>query len=271
MKPRNVIKEENRWNYEVGVRDLKTVDKNGQILERQKATVDDSTGEILGIVSPYYKLVQNKTLFDVMQDIGKNLDLNLQNIFVCKNRSVTIFRYAFSDKKNITIENSQEKNDIISFGVELINSFDSRWGSSKFRAFAERLVCLNGMTLPKDIASFSFSSLKTGFDGNIIERELTTRITPIIETANIWNKWAEVFPDRIKVGEFISGNLGKEASKVILEKYDNGKDKTIWGLYNLLTYYISHEIISENLENLRFKQYTLERICDKFYDIDRGF
>jgi hypothetical protein len=263
-----VILNEQEWNYEVAIKDLKTVDDNGQILGRQKATVDVSTGSILGVVSPYYNLVQNKTLFDTMKEIGEDLDLNIQSISVCKNRSMTILKYGFGEKNNKEVEGSTEKNDKIKFGIEVINSFDSRYGSSKFRAFAERLVCLNGMTLPRDIASFSFSSLKGGFNRNRFQAELTNRVTPIVNTANIWSTWTKITPSRIKVGEFISGNLGKGASELILGKYDAGSDKSIWSLYNLITYYITHELEVDNPRDLRYRQYGLERVADKFYTED---
>jgi len=267
MENKNILTNEKEWNYEVSLTDLKTVDNFGRILGSKKATVDKETGSILGIVSPYYKIVQNKTLFDVMQEIGQELDLTLNNINVCKNKSVTIFKYGFGEKNNTSVKSS-EPNDRISFGVEFINSFDSRWGSSKFRAFANRLICLNGMTLPREIAQFSFSSLKEGFSGGRIQQELTNRISPLVATSNIWNSWAQVTPSRIKVGEFISGNLGKTASENILKRYDSSTDKTLWGLYNLVTYFITHEVETDNPKDLRFRQYNMERLCDKFYEVD---
>lgn len=256
----NRLKEE-EWDYEVEVTDLKTVDTFGRILGSKKATVDTSTGDILGVVSPYYKLYQNKTLFDTMKEIGDQLNLSLNAITVCRNRGATIFQYKFGDAQNKIVSTSLEPNDKIQFGIELINSFDSRWGSTRFRAFAKRLVCLNGMVVPRDIANFSLK----GMNPHLIENELTKRITPICNTVNIWETWTKIIPSRIKVGEFISGNLSKEASKVMLEKYDTNVDKSIWGLYNLITFYISHEITTENPSNLRFRQYQLENVASKLY------
>jgi hypothetical protein len=264
---KGVITNESEWNYEVGLTDLKTVDSFGRILQTKKATIDIYSGDILGVVSPYYKVVQNKTLFDVMQAVGSTFDLSLKSVTVCKNKGVTIFKYGFGEKNNKLISTSKEVNDLVSFGIEAINSFDSRWGGSKFRAFALRLSCINGMTLPREVASFAFSSLKD-FGLERINHELTERIAPICNTAQIWEGWAKVIPSRIKVGEFISSNLSKSASEVILEKYDGGKDQSIWGLYNLVTYYISHDVVTDNPKDLRFRQYSLEKVADRFYTED---
>lgn len=259
--------ERNDWDYEVALKELETVGENSQLYPNKKATVDVGTGGILGIVSPSYRLIQNKTIFELMQEAGEKLDLTLNSVSVCKQKSVTIFKYGFSDNKNKVVANSAEENDVIRFGIEIINSFDSSRGSGKFRAFANRLACLNGMTVPATISTFYFSDLKN-FGRDSIQNELTKRITPICNTAEIWDKWAKIVPSRIKVGELISGNLGKGASKEILEKYDGGTDRTIWGLYNLLTYYISHEVKSTNPNDIRMRQYDLERVCNKFYEVD---
>jgi len=190
--------------------------------------------------------------------------LSLEKVTVCKQKSVTIFNYKFGESKNRVVDGSSEVNDRIRFGMDMINIFDSAKGSGRFRAYADRLSCLNGSTIPTSISTFYFSSFKS-FNKDSVKNELSKRIVPICNTAEIWSKWAKIIPDRVKVGEFISGNLGKGASKLVLEKYDNSKNRTIWDLYNLVTFYITHEVKYSNVNDVRMRQYDLERTANKFY------
>lgn len=256
---------DNRWDYHVSLTDLKTVDTFGNIVRNRKATVETETGRILGLVSPTYQPIQNKTLYDIMVEVGNKVGLTLNKVNVVKNGSGTIFRYGFGEAQSKVVSTSVEPNDKVNFGIEFINSFDSTLGSSRFQAFAERLVCLNGMIIPKEIARFSFKDLG-GMEPETVRRGLIDRIAPICNTAAIWEGWAKIIPNRVKVeGLVVGGGLGKTASKEILEQYDNGRDKSIWGLYNLITFHISHKVTSEFEGNLRLRQYALEKITGKFY------
>jgi hypothetical protein len=257
------------WNYEVSLKELQTVDVPvGKAITSRLATLDEEHGQVLGLVSSSYKLIQNKTLYDVMEEVGKDLDLKMQTIEVVKNRRATIFKYGFGDKHDKVIDLSSEANDKVKFGIEVFNSFDSVLGSGCVRFFANRLACLNGMTISKDIGKISFSSLGDRWGSNSLKEGIQSRITSVLDTAKVWNRWAQITPNRTKVGEFICGNLGKEAAKNMLEKFDTSKDKTVWGLYNILTWYITHEVRTEDPNNLRIRQWGLERVADKFYEED---
>ena len=145
------------WDYEIELVDLQATDRFGNFLRNKKAAVDTRTGEILGVVSSSYQLIQNKTIYEVMKGVGEKIDLTLNSISVVKNKSGTIFRYGFSEKINKVIEDSLEPNDVVRFGIEVINSFDSSLGSSRFQAYAERLICFNGTTLPNSVGRFYFN------------------------------------------------------------------------------------------------------------------
>jgi len=251
------------WDYNVSIRDIQVVDSEQQIVRRTKATVDDTTGEMLGLVSPRYVPIQNKTIHDVMTEIGGDLGLSLQKIDICKNKRLAIFRYTFGDNTR-TVEDSTEADDKIRFGFEAINSFDGALGGGKFRAFAERLVCINGMTVPKEVGNISFRSLGD-LSSERLKTVLQNRIEPLFSTVSTWNKWAQVSPNRNRVGEFISQNFGKKASEEMLTQYDSAKDQSLWGLYNLVTFHITHNLKTRDISSNRLGQINAERIASKFY------
>ena len=252
------------WDYEVDLTDLRTSDSFGNLIENQRAAVEKKTGEVLGLVSSRYQLIQNRELHDTMQEISEESGLALEKVDVCKNGGITIFRYGLDSKHNRIVPTKDIPEDKVRFGVELINSFDRKLGPSRFRAFAERLVCTNGMTMPRSVAQFTLKSLGD-LNPNTIQSKLAGRIGPICETASIWNQWAQVTPSRVRVGEFISEHFGKKAAKALLENYDSEIQPTLWGLYNLVTAYISHQALAKNPDDTRVKQYHLERIANKFY------
>ena len=251
------------WDYNVSIKDVQVDDPERQTVRRTKATIDDSTGEMLGLVSPRYTPIQNKTIHDVMTEIGGDLGLSLQKIDICKNKRLAIFRYTFGDKTKI-VENSTEANDKIRFGFEAINSFDGALGGGRFRAFAERLVCTNGMTVPKDVGSISFRSLGE-MESRSLKPILQNRIEPLFNTISTWNKWTQVSPNRSRVGEFINQNFGKKTTEEMLAQYDSAKDQSLWGLYNLVTFHIIHNLKTRDASSTRFGQMNAERIASKFY------
>jgi hypothetical protein len=149
----------------------------------------------------------------------------------------------------------------------LFNSFDGGLPAGGFRAFATRLVCLNGMTIPKTIGRFSFRHLGD-FNPDPLREALTSRIQPILNTANIWEDWAKFTPNRTKIGEFVSTHLGRKASEKVLVDYDKLADRSLWGLYNLLTFHSTHELKVRNVDNLRLKQWELESVINQLYTKD---
>ena len=91
------------WEYEVGVRDLKAVDKFGELLKKKRATVDVNTGDILGLVSNKYTPVQNKTVYEIMEQVASKIGLKLEGVSVVRDRAATIFRYNFGEERNAVV------------------------------------------------------------------------------------------------------------------------------------------------------------------------
>lgn len=252
------------WDYPVTVKQLETVERKDQIINNRLATVDESTGQPLGLVSTRYRLIQNKQIHDAMNSLPE-LGLELSNVGVYKNRKITTFRYNLKNSE-VIIDGSTTENDRVNFGIEIINSFDMSLGKT-VRAFAHRLVCQNGLTVPRDVGRFSLNELGN-FEQSTIREEFNRRLTPMIATVNIWKEWTKFEPSRIKVGDLLSSRLPKKISKQILDDYSAAKDKTMWGLYNLFTYYITHQAKTRNQVDLRCKQWELESIANRFYTED---
>jgi len=257
------------WDYPVEVKDLKVVDESGGnvIIRTRRAVVNANTNQVLGLVSPKFNVVPNRLIYDAVEEVKDELGLKLVSIDVCRRKSVTVFKYKLDAKHTVEVK-GLEKNDEINFGVSLINHFDRGYtGPKGGMAYAERLICTNGMMLPKVVGRFSLKDLGR-YNPDSIKNVLQERIRPMVETGKVWNDWAQLTPNRVKVGEFITTNLSKKVAAQLLKNYDEGKDRSIWGLYNLVTYYITHEVKVRNIGNLPLKQYDLQRTVGNFYTAD---
>lgn len=257
---------QNEWDYKVSTRELQVHEPDGSLLRTHLSTVDESSGEILGLVSRRYNLIQNLDLFSIMNEIKDEMGLTLHAVAVVKDKRATLFRYKFNDDKDKIVDLSSQTEDKVKFGFEIVNSFDSRLGGGRFSAFAERLVCTNGLTIPKEVGRFPFRNF-AAMTGKCIKDTLIPKLEPILETVSTWNKWAQVTPSRIRVGEFVSDNFRGKRAAALLDSYEKLADKSVWGLYNLITAYISHEAKSKVPTDLRMKQIDLEKIASKLYKV----
>jgi len=255
------------WDYKVAVKELQVNEPDGSLLTTHLSTVDEASGEILGLVSRRYQLIQNRTLYEAMDEIKGELGLTLQGASVVKDKRATLFRYNFGEDRVQTVPNSFLKEDKIKFGFEVFNSFDSKLGSGCFRAWAERLVCENGLTVPKEVGRVNFKNLGA-ITSTCIKDTLIAKIEPILATVSTWDKWAQIVPSRSRVGEFVCENFGGKRAKILLDNYDKIEDKSVWGLVNLITYHISHEAKSRVASDIRMKQWDLEKIVNKFYRVN---
>jgi len=253
------------WDFPVAIKDLKVVE--GGLVRSHKATIDEETGEVLGLVTPRFQLIQNRDINQAIEEVKDDLGLSLVGVDICRRRTVTVFDYKLTDKHSVEVGGSQEPNDVIRFGIRFINSFDGFFGNARGSAYAERLVCTNGMMVPRQVGRFSLKHLG-GFGPAGIREAIRGRIAPLVNVGHTWNDWAKMTPNRTKVGEFITGRLSKKVAEEILKNYDEGKDQSLWGLYNLVTYYITHQAKVRNPNNIVLKQMELQKTAGDFYSVD---
>lgn len=252
--------------YPVSIKDLQVTGPD-KILRSRLATIDDRSGEILGTVSPKYNLIQNADLFKALEEIKEDVGVELQDLSVVKNKRATIFRYAFNEDRLKTIPNSSTVNDKVNFRMDVINSFDSGLGSSRIVFSANRLVCSNGLVIPREVGKVSFRELAP-LTSTSIKDKLASRLEPMFEVVNTWNRWATEIPEVSKVHEFIASEFPRKRKEALLEQYDKSQDKSLWALYNILTYFCTHDLKSRVPTDIRMKQYEVDRKIAKLYKIN---
>lgn len=222
---------------------------------------DTRPSRCIGIVGNNYKIIHHD---DVLEQIENDLPLILKTrkVNFCRGGAVMFASY-FTDKiKQVSIR----KGDIVRFGIEVINSYDESLPLS-FRFIAERLVCNNGMVIPK---SFCSLNVRHTNKANIVNaRDKFMEKLPLIsQTISKWRKWLNIKPSEEQVDIYLEIYFNQKIAQCIKGHYLAGKSLNLWGLFNAVTFYISHEleVRKGNEENLRLRQFSFNRTSvEKFY------
>jgi len=249
------------YEFPVTEQELKTTDG---LSVPNKAIVRTDTNRVLGVLGKDYRLVRHK---DVLNDMEKAIPTEMTNrkITLCKSGAVMFAKYETPLIKAVEVR----KGDIVKFGIEVFNSYDGTLPIG-FMFVAMRLVCTNGMTIPKSIARICVRHI-----GNIdlinAKREFNNRLPLYMKTSDRWQEWAETTPSDSNVDDFFNQTMGKRTKDIFETEYKATSDKSLWGLFNVLTYHNTHNIRMKknNTENKRLSQVNFERsVLDKFYDFD---
>jgi len=248
-------------DFPVEEKELQTI--NGLSVPN-KAIIRTDTNDVLGVMGEDYKLIHHK---DVIKKVEKDIPTELtdRKITLCKNGAVMFAKYETPRIRAVEVR----KGDIVKFGIEVFNSYDGTFPVG-FMFAAIRLVCTNGMTIPKSIARISVRHTANVELDNISD-EFNRRVPLYMKTANRWREWTEIIPTSERVDAFFKKTLGDRLKKFFEEEYQVASDKTLWGLYNIFTYYNTHNIKTRknNEQNKRITQFGFEkRLLNEFYDFD---
>lgn len=247
------------YNFNVVEKNLKTEDG---LRVPNKAIIREDTNRVLSVMSHEYKLIKHE---EVIRDFEKALagEISDRKITLCRDGAVFFARYLTPRVKSIEIK----KGDIVRFGVEVFNSYDGSLPVG-FVFTAIRLVCKNGMTIPKSIARISVRHIGNP-DLTNIRDGFQKRLPLYLKSSDRWSEWSNITPTEELVDTFLKYNFGKRHQKMFGDLYKQSQDKTVWGLYNVFTRYSTHDIKvrKDNLQNKRLAQWSFDqKIIDRFYN-----
>jgi len=242
----------------------KLMTEDGTPINDRRAVVDLDTGNVLGVVSPRYKIVRNSELLKAVQPAIEDLRLNTDPI-ISHARDGAITYFKFLGEKH---QGEVRKGDIVRFGLEFFNSYD---GSTPvgFHIIAERLVCINGLVVPKSIRELhvrhSAGASVEGFRDNLVE--FFPQVKSVVE---LWKKWNDVQPSKLQLEETMDGLFSDKHQKTFLERFESSsnQDRNLWGFYNILTHYTTHTMKTRNKDNKALKQFDIgERMVNRINQV----
>lgn len=241
----------NRIDFPIDIQKVQTSD--GLIIN-QKAIVRTDTNQVLGVVGNDYEFIRHE---EVLQNMEKNLptELTCRQITMCKDGAVMFAHYETPKIKGVDIK----LNDIVSFGLEVFNSYDGSMPMG-FQFVAKRLVCLNGMTIPRSIAHIAVRHTSF-YNLGKINTEFNRKLPLLQQSVDKWRDWSKLTPKKSRVDSFLKTHVREQLRKRFETEYATGEDKTVWRLFNILTAYNTHEIKvrTENAQNKRLSQLNFEK------------
>ena len=197
-----------------------------------KAVIRSDNGKLISVMNDTYKVVSNREVMMPLLDELSKLDtkwiIDPSHSFVTDRR----FRLQITFP-DLTLNDNRSD---IALSLYLHNSYD---GSEGIRMYwgAIRFICTNGMVFGNVLSKF-YARHTTGLNIQNIKEELQSTY--------------EKIP---KIKERIDQLLHKKADDEIKNKIEDELGKTVssyisshkevihqWALYNIITYYISHQI-----------------------------
>jgi len=165
------------------------------------------------------------------------------------------------------------KGDTVSYQVRAFNSYNMEFGVG-FEIRALRLVCTNGLTVPRGVARLSFKHVE-GLNMNTLTEIIFQKMEGAKEVTQIWREWTEKAAKEDKVKEFCESldTLGEKTRNKLYEASLRENDKMgMWGVFNVMTAYTTHETKSRLAENRVLAQRNKEtEILNRFYKFNWGF
>jgi|SRR6056297_2988601 len=244
---------------------------NNETKEIERDALFSPNGDLLGIVSPKYKLVTNREVQDVFDEYFSGLKIHSVKDKVSSNGGKWIRDYIINeDDYTVSIGKSD---DVIKTKVSIINGYDGQTSVGMIVS-AWRQICSNGMMgwgkilgkkfshFTKDIIGQLDTSLKVGYDG-------------LKDNFGIWEQWTEVpftekeFKGFIDSRSYLSDKQKETTSGLYLPVKTQFKEPdTKWGAYNVITAMATHHTKSRNkkVDNEFSNGYkTMARLAKDFY------
>jgi len=228
-----------------------------KVIKGKKAIVRTDSGAVLGVVSNRYEVFKHEDVLDSINGVSNNLNLIQPEPSFYKDGAVMHADYYLGATKEIA---SSTVGDMVKFGIRIMNSYDGSFKLS-YLLVAFRLVCSNGLVLPKTIRSFSIKHFKSNanrFKGEDIFNRLNTSLNDIDSIVSNYDNWARRKVTTQEVNSFLITEFGKRESKNLINYSENQiEEYTVWGLYNMLTQYVTYETKARknNMDNLGLLQH----------------
>lgn len=220
-------------HIEFGVERVPLVTGDGQDVNREAIRRIDNKN-VLGIVTPSYRLVTHKEALDKCIGVVEHVsDLKFKRVITTYNGARM---YAtFESEQEYTIANG----DNLKLRLTLTNSYDGllRYG---FIMGAYRLVCKNGLRVGQDI--FAVRQKHTsGLDVNALMKSATKAVRCFNEET--MPKWRTMNNTNIVVENVmkqLESRVPKRLYNEVTEKVAGKQETTMWELYNDFTEIVTH-------------------------------
>jgi len=241
------------WDFTVTAEPLFTADgrDSGWLANRRS-----DNGEVLGVTSEHYGIIQNAELISAAEDIFTSRKLDLgefsREIVTTCNGSRMFATYDFDGR---TIKS--KVGDEVGFRLTVQNSFDRTLRAS-FAVGGRRLACSNGMvTMEREVSMTAKHS--TNISTKFLDGAIDDALAAFNKAIKGFNGLAEVditqdqglhILNNMEDRSVLSGKLRKGIAEIWNgPTYAEDERRSLWNLYNATTQHLTHNINSYELSN----------------------
>lgn len=242
----------------------------GQEISNQVAVINSDTNNVLGIVSPKYKIIPNKNVCEIFEEALPFGVEEVQDHFY--NNGEMWRRRIILDKSTFNFE--VVKGDEYGILVEIFNSYNGKT-SYGFSIMGFRWICSNGQIMgKKNIYQSSLTHKREEI--SIIRDSFNRQINESNKNLKIWQRWTEVGFSNQQISNFLESKsyINKRSREAIINNHFvtlQKMEKTKWAFYNTLTDYMSHGLVSRNKNTspiFTANHGNLTHLIQDFYDED---
>lgn len=229
------------------------------------AIIRKDVNRVISVVGKKYKVILH---VDVIKQIEKSLPVSLSSrkICVCKDGNFMFANYESPKVSGVEVR----KGDIVKFGVQLFNSYNGKLAVG-MRLLAHRVVCSNGMTVPKSISTLQVRHMY-GADLIQAKEEFIKKIKQFEKFQETWKVWATQPVKDYQLEDFLEKKVAEKTKIIILDKFKIENDLTVWGAFNAVTWFGTHIVSATRSEivkkssDLAYHQFGFDRaVVEKFY------
>lgn len=211
------------------------------------------TGEILGIVTERYEVLQNAPLFGAFENVLSNKGFgNFKRKIVSTHSGARVRAVYDFPNTGFTLKNK----DDLTFRLKVQNSFDGSLRAS-IQVGMVRLICTNGLAAP--VAAVGMTRKHTtGLDGELVEQAFIKSVDAFQNAAPLFNQMIDL---RVSQNDGRNILLNFEKSKVMSERmregiesvwegpsYKEDSDRNLFNLYNAVTQHLTHSVEGKRFE-----------------------
>lgn len=222
----------------------------------RKAVVRQDTGNVLGIVSDKYELLEHKDVIESFRAALNGMDYQ-EKIQLDRNGGVMFAKYKLN-----AVQVEVKKGDLVALQFIVKNSYDGT-NALQIRLGAYRLVCSNGMVIGKDYFTYSQKHIGKNIDIKALSDKIAMLSESFQGTLPVMQEMSRREISDISIDAMFSIKTTKLPQYVVdlaREEYLKENDKTVWGYYNSLTSIISHNLKKDGPEVcLRYGKIAWER------------
>lgn len=250
---------------------------NGEEIEVGKdALINSENGNILGVVTPTYKVVTNDQVNDL---VNRMFDLNnvpvMKSVDHLNGKTNRWTRELILDGERFT--HKVDGNDTLKTRVLVSNGYDTFTPVSVSIA-AWRMVCSNGMMGWGNVFSSYYRHMTEDVVG-LLKDDFERHNFNLQGSVELWNEWSRIPFGQNQFNEFIDMVSVNPEDAIISAKQGDGikalyepvmnrfnETQTLYGAYNVLTAIQTHHTKAHKGSNLFSAKYNkMQKITNRFY------